>query len=51
MKKPKTPKEPETVPMKCPVCVTCYRYVNSQRPDKCHFGGPYVGYRYTENGY
>ena len=49
MKKRKT-KEPETIPMKCPVCTECYRYADSLRPHKCHFGGPYPGYRFTEDG-
>lgn len=49
MKKNKD-KEPDIILMKCAVCTQCYRYKDSRRPN-CHFGGPYNGYRYTENGY
>lgn len=36
-------KEPKIIPMKCAVCNECYRYENSGS-DRCHFGGPYLGY-------
>jgi hypothetical protein len=43
----KTNKESEIIEMKCAVCTKCYRYANSGS-DKCHYGGPYLGYVFVE---
>ena len=44
----KKKQEPKIIPMKCAVCNECYRYAD-RRPDKCHFGGPYLGYVWVED--
>ena len=48
MKKNKS-KEPEIIFMSCNVCTSCYREnIPGRDPRRCHFGGPYFGYKFVK---